>query len=94
VRASEVLVYPVVVGPSAPAMFTQLARLSGGRAFHVDADKLAGIFGDIASELRHQYLLGYVPRAGIGAAGEWRRIDVEVKRPGVKIRAREGYVVR
>lgn len=94
VRAAEVLVYPVVVGPTAPAAFSELARLSGGRAFHVEARKLSTIFRDIAHELRHQYLLGYIPRKGISGGGEWRRIEVEVKRTGVHVRAREGYVAR
>lgn len=94
VRTAEVLVYPVVVGPTAPAAFTELARLTGGRAFHVEVRKLSTIFSDIANELRHQYLLGYVPRRDIGTTGEWRRIEVQVKRPGVQVRAREGYVAR
>jgi Ca-activated chloride channel family protein len=52
--------------------------------------ELAPTLRQIAAELRHQYLLGYAPTAG-GRTG-WRALEVRVKRPGVRVRAREGYV--
>jgi hypothetical protein len=47
----------------------------------------------IAQELRTQYLLGYVPaRPRTEGPGEWRAIRVEVRAPGARVRARDGYV--
>ena len=49
----------------------------------------------IASELRHQYLLGYTPSRQIVAGEEqWRTITVRVDRPGDTVRARDGYLAR
>lgn len=44
----------------------------------------------IAEESRVFYLLGFHPPAG-RAAGEWHKVRVEVKRQGLKVRARRGY---
>jgi hypothetical protein len=49
----------------------------------------------IARELREQYLIGYTPtRPIVPGADEWRAIAVTVNRPGVRVRARDGYVAR
>jgi hypothetical protein len=49
----------------------------------------------IANELRHQYLLGYTPSRPIVAGDDqWRAITVRVDRPGVTVRARDGYQTR
>jgi hypothetical protein len=49
----------------------------------------------IANELRHQYLLGYTPlRPIVGGEEQWRTIVVRVNRPGVTVRARDGYLAR
>ena len=95
-RRADVMVYPVALGSSSPAFFEQIAALSGGRAFHLrDARQLADTLRQVARELRFQYLLGYtpapVPRSG---TGEWRPIKVVVRRPGVSVRAREGYIAQ
>ena len=46
----------------------------------------------IAEELRQQYLLGYSPaRPLAGGRKEWRSITVRVKKPGLTVRARDGY---
>jgi VWFA-related protein len=47
----------------------------------------------IAVESRAFYLLGFHPPSG-KAPGEWRKLRVEVKRSGVKARARRGYSLR
>jgi Ca-activated chloride channel family protein len=90
-RRADVMVYPIALGSSSPPFFQQLAALSGGRAFHMgDARQLGDILRRVARELRFQYLLGYAPQTGAGADG-WRRITVTVRKPGVTVRAREGY---
>ena len=49
----------------------------------------------IANELRHQYLLGYTPsRAIVRGDEQWRAITVRVDRPGVTVRARDGYLAK
>src|SRR5690606_5839407 len=59
-RASDVMVYPVAVARRSPAVFQTLAALTGGRtAATRRAEELPRIFRRFASELRHQYLLGY-----------------------------------
>ncbi|HXH06875.1 MAG TPA: hypothetical protein VNI83_09830, partial [Vicinamibacterales bacterium] len=47
----------------------------------------------ITAELRRQYLLGYSPSRPWTQPGEWRTITVRVARPGVRVRARDGYAV-
>ncbi|MGH9373805.1 MAG: VWA domain-containing protein [Vicinamibacterales bacterium] len=95
-RASDVLMYPIAFGRTRPAVFAELATLTGGRSYHLqDARSLPDTLRAIAVELRSQYLLGYSPRKPIVAgANEWRSISVTVQRPGVEVRARDGYAVR
>ena len=47
----------------------------------------------IADDLNAYYLLGYTSSNG-KADGKYRKIKVTVKRPGVHVRAREGYLAR
>lgn len=94
VRASDVLAYPIVVERKLTTLFAQLAALTGGHAQRVgNVRDLPTAMRRIASELRHQYLLGYqpvVPPKG----GEYRRVQVRVTRPGHRVRARAGYLAR
>jgi Ca-activated chloride channel family protein len=94
-RRSDVMIYPVALGRSRPQLFAELASLTGGRSLHVrEARALAEALRAIARELRHQYLLGYTPSRALTDAGEWRSITVKVKRADLRVRARDGYVVR
>lgn len=89
-RGSNVLIYPVAVAPAISPLLAELAALSGGHVLQARdrkaAERAAGV---IAGELRHQYLLGYTPPPGPGG---WRRIEVRVNRPDLRVRARQGYV--
>ena len=68
-RRSDVMVFPVALGPRRPPLFAELATLTGGRSFQPrdssasrgDAAALTTALRGIARELRHQYLLGYTP---------------------------------
>lgn len=95
-RRSDVMIFPVALGADRPPLFAELATLSGGRSAHPrDAASLTATLRAIASELRQQYLLGYTPsRPLVAGSAEWRSITVAVKRPGVHVRARDGYVVK
>lgn len=94
-RRSNVMVYPVALGRLRPALFAELSTLTGGRSFH--ARELKGLddtLRTIAAQLREQYLLGYSPaRPPVSGGNEWRSIAVRVKRPGVTVRARDGYYI-
>jgi Ca-activated chloride channel homolog len=95
-RESDVMIYPVAIGARRPALFAELATLTGGRSYHLrDGKALAETLRAIARELREQYLLGYTPsRPILAGSNEWRAITVRVKRPDVQVRARDGYVAR
>src|SRR5262245_9959053 len=89
-RRRDVLVYPIAIGPTRPPVFAELAAATGGRSFVAkEPRELSGIVTTIARELRFQYQLGYVPPPSAGSS--WHAIDVEVDRPGVRVRARDGY---
>jgi len=101
VRSSRVTIYPVAFpGQNRPgttealrarSFLHSLAELSGGRVFQPAASRdLAGIYQSLLDELGTQYVLGYEsdnPKRD----GKFRRIAVEVKRPGLKVRHRTGY---
>ena len=95
-RRSNVMVYPIALGRTRPALFAELSTLTGGRSFHARSlEGLEGTLQTIASQLREQYLLGYSPsRPPVTGANEWRSISVRVKKPGLSVRARDGYYVR
>jgi Ca-activated chloride channel family protein len=90
------MVYPIALGKTRPPLFAELATLTGGRSFH--AKELEGLdqtLRNIAEQLREQYLVGYSPtRTPVSGSNEWRSISVRVKKPGVSVRARDGYYVR
>lgn len=95
-RRANVMVYPIALGKVRPALFAELSTLTGGRSFHApDLKGLDATLTRIATQLRDQYLLGYSPsRPPARGANEWRSITVRVNKPGVSVRARDGYYVR
>jgi hypothetical protein len=68
----------------------ELVEQVGGRLVftRVGAD-LREVYGEIARELRSQYVLGYY--ADRTAVGEWREVEVEMTVPGLTARAPSGY---
>jgi len=71
----------------------RIAHETGGLAFDSSTDKLADIFDRIDTDLRNQYVLGYSTSAAAGGQ-RYRKIEVKVGRPGVTVRARQGYYTR
>jgi VWFA-related protein len=68
----------------------RFADETGGRAiFNTNdhAGHLDGVFADASA----YYLIGYAPTRGEVADGKFHKIDVEVKRPRVRVVARRGY---
>lgn len=101
VRSSHVTIYPVAFdGERRPnstealrarAFLSSLAAHSGGRVFQPRASReLAAVYRTILDELGGQYVLGYVPE-NAAHDGRYRRLTVEVKRRGLKVRHRPGY---
>jgi Ca-activated chloride channel family protein len=94
-RRSNALIYPIAFGKTRPPLLAELAVLTGGRSFLLrDPKELETTLATIARELRYQYLLGYTPSDPIlRGEREWRSIRVTLKnaRPGLRVRARDGY---
>lgn len=76
-------------------IINEVVRLTGGRAFFPHNFKQLDYFVDlIHTELRNQYVLGFIP-SDKEFEGEWRKLKVELEPPEglpkLNIRAREGY---
>jgi hypothetical protein len=69
-----------------------LAEDTGGFAVR-NTNDLSGGAERVADESRIYYLLGYAPPEGKGPR-DFRKLKVEVRRPGLKVRARKGYTLR
>jgi Ca-activated chloride channel family protein len=68
----------------------QVAEASGGGHFDVPVDAdLRATFVRIAEELRHQYLIGFVPSA---PDGQVHQVEVRSTRPELRVRARRTFV--
>ena len=93
-RRSNALIYPIAFGRERSPLLAELAVVTGGRSFLLrDVRDLDKTLADVAKELRYQYLLGYTPADPIDADHpEWRSIRVVLKKPGAKVRARDGYM--
>ena len=66
-----------------------MAADTGGTVLRGTNDLTPGL-ARISAESRSYYLLGYHPTSPV-RDGQFRRIAVEVKRPGLTVRARKGY---
>jgi VWFA-related protein len=66
-----------------------LAEATDGLAI-VDSNDLAGGFRRVVADLSSYYLLGYYSTGKLD--GRFHSISVHVKRPGVQVRARRGYL--
>jgi VWFA-related protein len=89
----DVLVYTISVSESFHLFGSDLGRVasrSGGRRYELSAHgDLVAAFTEIARELHHQYLLGFVPSRPDGTV---HQLEVRVKKPGLVVRARRSYV--
>ena len=67
-----------------------IAGETGGGYFELrTADDLSGTFTRVAEELHRQYALGFEPEK---LDGKTHKLEVKVKKPGLKVRARKHYV--
>jgi len=68
-----------------------LSEPTGGRMFDLGSKKpLQEIFRIIEDELRSQYSLAFVPE-NTAHDGTFRKLEVRVRRGGLRVRARKGY---
>ncbi len=74
------------------AQLTQIVEEVGGRVVVLDdIEQTEAAVGEIVTELRQQYVLGYYPTIARGD-GSWHKVRVRVDRPGVSVRSRGGYL--
>jgi VWFA-related protein len=71
-------------------MLRSLAEETGGAAA-LETNGIVGALERVASESSHYYLIGYAP-SDAARDGRYRAIDVRVKRPGLRVSARKGYL--
>jgi Ca-activated chloride channel homolog len=101
VRSSAVTIYPIAFTGSIPTgsptalrsrgFLNEIADLTGGQVFRPGASRdLAGIYDRILQELSGQYVLGFVSD-NARHDGKYRRLKVQVRREGLRVRHREGY---
>ena len=70
----------------------EAVRESGGRVHPLESlDQMDEAFAGILAELREQYVLGYYPTVAQGD-GSWHAIKVRVKKSGLDVRTRGGYL--
>ena len=73
------------------ASLEELTELTGGGMIRVaKSTDLRGAFDRILREFRSRYILSYTP-TGVPLGG-WHRLDVRLKRRGLTLKARPGYI--
>ena len=100
-QLADAVIYPVVVSPitndagrnvGGENALTFMAQGTGGRTFlpTVGAE-LDRAFTDIIDELRTQYVLGFYPKNAPLSKERFHKLEVQVKRPDLRVSARNGY---
>jgi Ca-activated chloride channel homolog len=102
IRSSAVTIFPVAfsgefgAGSSnairARGFLNEIADLTGGQVFRPTASRdLPGIYDKILQELSGQYVIGFISE-NQRKDGKYRKLKVQVKREGLRVRHREGYI--
>jgi VWFA-related protein len=69
----------------------QMVEATGGQAFFpTELKDLDASYEKVLAEIKAQYQLGYAS-TNLAQDGTWRKVDIKVKRPGIKLRSRKGY---
>ncbi len=97
-RASTVTVYAIGLvdntGSSRQALqmtLMQLTEAAGGQAFFPSNMKdVEGAYDKVLAQINAQYHLGYLS-ANAATDGAWRKVEIKVRRPGTRVRGRQGY---
>ena len=97
-KASNVTVYAIGLVENTGSARAQLqmtlqrlTEVTGGQAFFPMAMKeVESAYDKVLAEIRGQYHLGY-HSTNQAKDGAWRKVEIRVKRPDVRIRTRKGY---
>jgi len=90
-KAHNVIIYGIGLGGGDKRVLKEFPEVTGGRAFFVEkASELAGVYEQIALELRRQYFLTY-STTNENWDGRWVEVSVEAPDTKYKVRARRGY---
>jgi Ca-activated chloride channel family protein len=69
----------------------QMVDATGGQAFFPYSLKdLDSSYEKVLAEIKAQYHLGYLP-TNTTPDGNWRKVEIKLKRPELKLRTRKGY---
>ncbi len=99
IRASDVTVYAVGFLNNQPstsrteqrARLHQIAEATGGQAFFPTTMKdVEAAYDKVVAQIRAQYSLGYTS-TNTRQDGQWRKVEIKVKRPDMRIQTRKGY---
>jgi Ca-activated chloride channel family protein len=97
-RASQATVYAVGLVENTGRMrgevsvrLQQIVDATGGQAFFPTSLKDLDVsYEKVLAEIKAQYQLGYTS-TNTAQDGLWRKVEIKVKRPDVKVRTRKGY---
>jgi len=97
-RASQVTVYAVGLVEHTGSLrstlqmrMQQMVEATGGQVFFPSALKdLDGSYEKVLAEIKAQYYLGFASTNG-AQDGAWRKVEIKVTRPDIKLRSRKGY---
>ena len=91
-EGSELVVHVVFTRQTSSAQdfLRELAATTGGEEWRADYGQLRDVLLKALEEFRSRYTLRY-ERQGVPRAG-WHEFDVRVRRPGVRVHTRSGYV--
>jgi Ca-activated chloride channel family protein len=97
-KASDVTVYAVGLTEHSGSLrnelrmrLQQMTETTGGQAFFPDQLKdLDASYAKILDEIKAQYHLGYASTNTV-LDGSWRKVEIKLKRPDLKVRTRKGY---
>jgi len=97
-KASQATVYAVGLIEHTGSMrnelrmrLQQMTEVTGGQAFFPSALKdLDASYEKVLAEIRAQYQLGYLS-SNTSLDGNWRKVEIKVRRHDVKLRSRKGY---
>jgi VWFA-related protein len=69
----------------------RMAQETGGAYFEISqSNTIENAYAQIEDALRNQYSLGYTSKRA-GQSGEYRKIELTVKKPGLIVQTRDGY---
>jgi Ca-activated chloride channel family protein len=90
-RRSSAVVYAVATSNGRHvAPLEEVAEATGGDVLVESSEDLRDAFRRIVLDFRSRYILAYTPE-GVDTAG-FHRLDVRVKRRGLNVKARPGYI--